>query len=225
MTPAKPLAELAEAPSASQRRSQHWESVYQRLGPDGVSWFQPRPSVSLDLIAQLGIPSHTPAIDVGGGASGLVDSLLAQGFQDVSVLDVSSAALEVARSRIGPHPGVHWLQHDLLTWQPARQYGLWHDRAVFHFLVDPEDRDRYLSVLSAALAPGGHVILATFAADGPRRCSGLPVSRYGPDDLAELLEGHIDLVASRREEHTTPGGIVQPFTWVAGRARSAGSRT
>jgi ubiquinone/menaquinone biosynthesis C-methylase UbiE len=205
--------------TAERHRSEHWEGIYRRLGPENVSWFQLRPTVSLALITHLGISPQTPVIDVGGGASCLVDSLLDLGFSDVSVLDVSSAALQVARRRVGSDRAVHWLTHDLLTWQPSRRYGLWHDRAVFHFLVDPEDRERYLRVLFRALAPGGHVIVATFAQDGPARCSGLPVARYGEEELASVFGEVVDVVAYRREEHTTPAGVVQPFMWVAGTIR------
>ena len=221
MLPGKRSTGTVERHGASQARSRHWDAVYGRLGPAGVSWYQPVPAMSLELVADLGIPPDTAVVDVGGGASDLAGSLLGRGFSDVSVLDVSPAALDVARGRIGPRPGVHWIEHDLLTWAPPRRYGLWHDRAVFHFLVDARDRDRYLRVLSAAVAPGGHVIVATFAADGPEQCSGLPVARYDPGALAELLAGMVEVVATRREEHVTPGGRIQPFTWVAGRTPSA----
>lgn len=221
MVPGKRLTGTVERPDESQARSRHWDAVYGRLGPEGVSWYQSVPATSLELVADLGIPPETAVVDVGGGASRLAGSLLGRGFSDVSVLDVSCAALDVARRRIGPHPGVHWIEHDLLTWVPPRRYGLWHDRAAFHFLVDPGERDRYLRVFSAAVAPGGHVILATFAADGPAQCSGLPAARYDPDALAEVLGGVAEVVATRREEHVTPGGRIQPFTWVAGRVRPA----
>jgi SAM-dependent methyltransferase len=205
----------------SSDRSRHWDAVYGRRGTTGVSWYQPVPSVSLELVAELGIPPATAVVDVGGGASGLARSLVERGFSDVSVLDVSSAALDAAREGIGQQRGVHWLQHDLLTWEPQGRYGLWHDRAVFHFLVDQQERDRYLDVLSGAVAPGGHVIIATFAPDGPQQCSGLPVARYGPDDLSRVLGDRVDVLATRREEHVTPGGTIQPFTWIAGRVRPA----
>lgn len=221
MVPGRPSTGAVAQPDASGARALHWDDVYRRLGPQGVSWYQPVPSMSLELVADLGIPPETAVVDVGGGASGLAGSLLGRGFSDLSVLDVSRAALDVVRRHIGPRPGVHWIEHDLLTWVPPRRYGLWHDRAVFHFLVDPGERDRYLGVLSAAVAPGGHVILATFAADGPAQCSGLPAARYDPDALAELLGGVAEVVATRREEHVTPAGRIQPFTWVAGRVRPA----
>jgi methyltransferase family protein len=219
MAAATPSERMVEPTAGAEDRSEHWEGVYRRLGPENVSWFQLRPAVSLDLITQLGVSPQTPVIDVGGGASCLVDSLLELGFSDVSVLDVSSNALQVVRRRVGPDPAAHWLPDDLLTWQPPRRYGLWHDRAVFHFLVDPGDRERYLRVLFRALVPRGHIVVATFAQDGPARCSGLPVARYGPEELASVFGEAVDILASRREQHTTPAGVVQPFTWVAGRVR------
>jgi trans-aconitate methyltransferase len=178
--------------------------------------------VSLELIEVLGLPLDTAVLDVGGGASILVDALVERGFSDVSVLDVSATALELARRRLGAAPtgaasSVHWLHEDLLVWQPARRYDLWHDRAVFHFLVEPEQRDRYVNLLCEAVHPGGCVIIATFAPDGPESCSGLPVARYGADDLARVLDG-FEVVATRGEQHRTPAGVVQPFTWIVARS-------
>jgi rhodanese-related sulfurtransferase len=157
-------------------------------------------------------------IDVGGGASTFVDHLLARGFSDVSVLDVSQAALAMTRDRVGSVDKVQLVHADIVTWRAARLYSLWHDRAVFHFLVDAADRKRYLDILRSSVLPGGHAVIATFAPDGPDRCSGLPVARYGPDDLRALLDGAFEVLEVRREEHTTPAGITQPFTWVAARA-------
>jgi hypothetical protein len=219
----RPSEATIEPLTVAERRARHWEDLHRRLAPESVSWFQPHPAVSLDLISDLGVSPEAPVIDVGGGTSSLVDSLLGLGFSDVSVLDVSSAALEVARRRVGPNPAVHWLPHDLLSWRPPRRYRLWHDRAVFHFLVDPQDRQRYLRLLSHAVIPGGHIVVGTFARDGPARCSGLPVARYGAEELASIFGEMVDILASRREQHTTPTGVVQPFTWVAGRIRGGKS--
>lgn len=188
-----------------------------RSGPTAVSWFQPEPTVSLDLIDRLDLRPSDPIIDIGGGASRLVDALLDRGFTDVSALDVSEAALEEARARLGGRATlVTWLHEDLLDWRPSRRYAVWHDRAVFHFLVDPAERAHYVDALRAGLAPNGVVVMATFATDGPDRCSGLPVTRYDPDELAAAI-GATEVVATRREEHTTPGGGVQPFTWIVAR--------
>jgi len=196
-----------------QRR--HWDDVYGG-DPTRVSWYQPTPVRSLELIDVLGVEPDTPVVDVGGGASTLVDELLARRFTDVSVLDVSATALAAARHRLGPDARrVAWLEEDLLQWRPVRRYGLWHDRAVFHFLVDPKHRERYRQVLARALDPGGAVIMATFGPTGPTRCSGLPVMRYGPDELAAAAGGRFDVMAVRHEEHSTPGGATQSFVWVA----------
>ncbi len=185
-----------------------------------MSWYQPEPTVSMEMFYLLGVGSTTAIVDVGGGASLLTDRLIDRGFTDLSVLDISVAALDHCRDRMGSGAPVTLLRQDVLTWQPPRRFGLWHDRAVFHFLVDHEDRDRYLRVMGEALAPGSAVVLATFAEDGPESCSGLPVARYPADRLSAALGRGFDVVAARREIHTTPSGTVQPFTWVAARTRT-----
>lgn len=201
------------------RSPAHWDDVYERLTPEGVSWFEPQARLSTDLVDGLHLPPDTPILDVGGGASTFVDGLLERGFTDVSVLDVSAAALSAARERLGRTGSVHWIHGDLLRWRPERRYGLWHDRAVFHFLTDPRDRQAYLELLMGTVDGNGFVILGTFAADGPERCSGLPVARYSPEELAAYLAPGFVVDETRREEHSTPSGKVQPFTWVAGTAR------
>jgi trans-aconitate methyltransferase len=186
--------------------------VYQDRSPLEVSWYEREPAMSLRLLDAAGLTAQTSVIDVGGGASLLVDRLVARGVADVTILDIAEPALKVSRDRLGPAgERVAWLAEDLLAWQPPRQYDLWHDRAVFHFLTEPADRARYLAVLRAALSPGGHAVVATFAPDGPEYCSGLPVARYGPADLADELG--LRLVREEREEHLTPAGVLQPFTW------------
>jgi hypothetical protein len=176
--------------------------------------------MSLALIDRLGVPQAAPIIDVGGGASLLVDELLARGYTDLTVLDVSPKALSIARQRLGDSAPVRWLCEDITTWQPKRRYGLWHDRAVFHFLTDPGERGQYLRALHEAIGLRGAVIMATFAVDGPEKCSGLSVARYDTGELERLLDG-FRLVVSSREEHLTPGGAVQPFTWIAARRPAA----
>jgi len=196
---------------------QHWDRVH-RSDPTGVSWYQEKPVTSLELMDTLRVDAGTPVIDVGAGASTLVDELLHRQFRDVSVLDISAVALDVARRRLGADADrVHWLQADLRDWTPSRRYGLWHDRAVFHFLVDPADQERYRDVLTAALAPGGFVIIATFSPDGPPQCSGLPVARHSADEVVTLLGSRFELVEQRSEEHITPSGARQPFVWIAAR--------
>lgn len=199
-------------------RSSHWDEAYSTRGTKGVSWFQSEPTLSLDLIHSLGVDRSTPVVDIGGGASVLVDRLISLGFSDVSVLDVSEVALRAGRDRIGDTEGVTWLREDVLSWSPARSYGLWHDRAVFHFLTSKEDQQNYLKTLWSTIAPGGFIVIATFASDGPEYCSGLPVARYSDDGLVDLLGARFSLEDSRRELHVTPGDVTQPFTWVAGTA-------
>ena len=200
-------------------RPAHWNAVYERQGISGVSWYQPEPAVSLALIDALGIPPSESMVDVGGGGSVLVDRLLEKGWRDLTVLDVSTTALGAARARLPSDAPVTWLHQDLLSWSPSRQYGLWHDRAVLHFLVGEEDRKTYHDVLLDALRPGGSVIVATFAPDGPEFCSGLPVMRYAASELESFLGDEFEMGPSRREKHTTPTGMVQRFAWIAARRR------
>lgn len=196
-------------------RDRHWDGVYRRGGPGAVTWYQDQPTVSTDLIDSLQLRRDAAIVDIGGGTSTLVDALLAAWFSDLTVLDVSSAALDETRSRLGNQAAsITWLHQDLLAWEPPTgRYDLWHDRAVFHFLVKDADRDRYRQLVHRALRPGGHVVIGTFAPDGPTHCSGLPVLRYNPDELHNELGPTSDLIAKRRQEHTTPAGAIQPFTW------------
>ncbi|WP_300011281.1 class I SAM-dependent methyltransferase [Pseudonocardia sp.] len=193
--------------------AQHWAEVYTRRGDTQVSWFTADPACSLELIGAA--DPRLPAVDIGAGASRLVDALLDRGFTDLTALDVSDDGLAHSRARLGAAADrVHWVVTDVLDWAPDRRFGLWHDRAVFHFLTDPADRQRYRDLLRVALAPGALVVVGTFAADGPEYCSGLPTARYSPDELAAAL-GDLEVVERRREEHRTPAGGVQPFTWLA----------
>lgn len=197
--------------------AQHWDAAYEIKG-SAVSWYQVEPRVSLDLVRRMEVDIDVPVLDVGGGESLLVDNLLARGFVDLTVLDLSKFALAEGRRRVGPAP-VTWLQADVLAWQPHRRYGLWHDRAMFHFLVDAADREAYRETLRAATVPGSTLIVATFSPEGPEACSGLPVARYSAEALAAELGESFEIVASLDELHTTPSGSIQPFTWVAGRMR------
>ena len=199
-------------------RQAHWDEVYLTRGIHGVSWFQPVPAVSLELIDVLGTERSSAVIDVGGGASTLVDHLIERGFTDVSVLDISDAALTEARTRVGPRAPVAWIHDDILAWKPTRRYGLWHDRAVFHFLTEADDQRHYVDTLLSSVDEGGGVVLATFAPDGPESCSGLPVARRDADELMDVLGRSFELTSVRRELHTTPHGVIQPFTWVAARS-------
>ena len=204
---------------AAQDRSWHWEQVYREHGPRGVSWFQADPAISAELIsAAVGIDRTVPVIDVGGGTSLLAPSLASSGFTDVTVLDISGRALDAARGQ-DPTGTVSFLQADVLSWQPPRQWQVWHDRAVFHFLTSAQDQAGYLATLRRALRPGGSIVLGTFAAGSPTHCSGLPVARYSAPDLARKLGDGFTVTVTRTEQHHTPAGAVQPFAWVSAQLR------
>ncbi|MBV8699046.1 class I SAM-dependent methyltransferase [Bradyrhizobium sp.] len=190
----------------------HWEAVYSHKGDQEVSWFQENPEPSLELIAHAGATPASGIIDIGGGASRLVDALLSRGFKNLSVLDLSEAALAKARARLGESATkVRWIAADVTTWQPEARYDLWHDRAAFHFLTEPEGQRAYVERLKLALRGGGHAIIATFALDGPEKCSGLPVARHSAETIGALLGAEFASVDTRRHEHTTPWGSVQKF--------------
>lgn len=193
-------------------RRGHWEGVYTSKGETEVSWFQETPSLSLELLRLVGAQPSSAIIDIGGGTSRLVDNLLAQGFVNITVLDVSEAALAAARARLHEEGGkVKWIAADMTQWQPSEAYDVWHDRAAFHFLTDPSDQTAYVQRLKQALRRGGHVIIGTFALDGPEKCSGLPVARHRGESLAALLGPDFVLFDSRRHEHTTPWKSLQKF--------------
>lgn len=212
---------MNQRPVGGAERTSHWNAAYQSKGASGVSWHQAEPEFSLRCIDALGITANASLIDVGGGASVLVDRLIARGWSDLSVLDVSDTAMAEASERLGAEAPVHWLHEDILVWQPARRYDVWHDRAVFHFLVTEAEQRAYLQVLSRAIAPGGAVILGTFGPDGPEVCSGLPVRRWSAEDLIELLGGvGFSPVETLVEDHRTPWDAHQQFVWVAARSEA-----
>ena len=204
------------------RAKTHWEAVYAQRTPDSVSWFQPHAEHSLELIARAGLTRDAAIIDVGGGASTLADDLLARGYHDLTVLDLSAAALAAAQVRLGDDARrVSWVEADITAVDlPRQRYDLWHDRAVFHFLIRPEQRAAYRAALAAGLADDGAAIIATFAPDGPETCSGLAVERYDARGLADAIGPGFRLEADWREEHTTPWGAVQAFTWCLLRRRA-----
>lgn len=206
---------MSDLPATEAARRAHWDDRYTTIGDTEVSWYEPTPTMSLEAFDAVGVAPPVSVLDVGGGASRLVDALLERGFGDVTVLDVSQAALVAGRERVGARPEVTWLHTDLLVWQPDRKRAVWHDRAVFHFLTDPADRATYRTLLREAVEPEGVIIVATFAADGPEWCSGLPVQRYTADELAAELGSDLTPVASGGHLHRTPGGGAQPFAWVA----------
>lgn len=198
--------------SMTQDRSQHWNTVYATKPADTVGWYQTVPQFSLDLIGRAAVPPGAAIIDIGGGASVLADHLLQAGYSDVSVLDIAGTALAASRARLGADAArIHWIVTDITAWQPERRYDLWHDRAVFHFLTAEADRDAYLAAMRAGTRAGSQIVIATFAPDGPERCSGLPVQRYAPQDLAAVLGEDFVLAETIREEHRTPGGNLQHF--------------
>ena len=196
-------------------RKSHWENVYRTKRADEVSWFQKQPTLSLGFIRRLVVDKATPIVDIGGGASSLVDNLVADSYSDITVLDLSGTALVEAQQRLGERAGqVQWLEADVLrTTLPERRFGFWHDRAVFHFLTDPSDRAAYVAQVRRALKPRGYVLIATFAEDGPSSCSGLPVARYSVESLHQEFDGDFRIVDSAREQHVTPHGTTQSFTY------------
>jgi trans-aconitate methyltransferase len=194
--------------------AQHWDAAYDQ-GETTRSWFQEQADQSLRMFDAAGVAVADGVIDVGGGASHLVDALLARGHRDITVLDVSARAIELAQTRLGEAAErVAWVVADVFHWRPSRSYDVWHDRALLHFLTTRSERRRYLEALHTATVPGAVAVLATFAPDGPDHCSGLSVERYDADGLSALLGPDWELVTSDREEHVTPSGAVQPFTWV-----------
>jgi len=197
---------------SSEDRQSHWQNVYTTRREKEVSWFQERPDVSVEFIVATGAGPDSAIVDIGGGASRLVDALLDDGYRSLTVLDLSEAALASSRDRIGRRAAtVTWIAADITTWRPPQRYDVWHDRAAFHFLTDEKDKRAYLSRMEAALRVGGQAIIATFALDGPERCSGLPVARYDGASLAALFGPHFRLLANRVVEHRTPSGAAQVF--------------
>lgn len=190
----------------------HWDDRYDRVGETSVSWFQEDPRPSLELIERVA-DAQASIVDVGGGASRLVDRLLERGHRDLTVVDLSRRALNLARRRVGDAP-VAWVVADVREWQPDRGFDVWHDRAAYHFLTDPHDQRQYWDLMRECVPHGGHVVIATFADDGPATRSGLPVVRHTESALAEAMGDGIAVVETRREQHVTPTGGMQDFVWV-----------
>jgi SAM-dependent methyltransferase len=193
----------------------HWDKVYATQAETAVSWYQPRSALSLQLIEAASLDGNASVIDVGGGASTLVDDLLAQGFSDVTVLDIAGSALERSKARLGKTADrVGWILADVTRWMPERTWDIWHDRAAFHFLTDLTSQQAYVAALTAATRPGATVIVSTFGLDGPGKCSGLAVERYSPGTLARRLGSDFALIADETEVHKTPWGAEQRFLYV-----------
>lgn len=202
----------------------HWEAVYSSRAANAVSWYQEHADRSLWLIRNTGVATSASIIDVGGGASTLVEDLLGEGYRNLTVLDVSAAALAASRQRLGSSADhVQWIEADITKASlPAASFDVWHDRAVFHFLTQPDDRAAYVNTLSASVKPGGYIIIATFAEDGPTHCSGLPVMRYSFDRLHAELGSAFSLVRYEKETHQTPSGSIQRFVYCCFRSRLPG---
>jgi cyclopropane fatty-acyl-phospholipid synthase-like methyltransferase len=208
------MAEHATRPDDPESRTQFWEDVHAGKDVDGVSWWQSVPELSLGLVDSTGLGKDEPVIDVGAGWSTLVDHLVARGYQDLTAIDLSTTALQTVRERLGA-AGDHVTLDvaDVLDLDLGRRFALWHDRAVYHFLTEQDERDDYLASLERTLQPRGWVVVATFGPDGPTQCSGLPIVRYTHDDLAAQFPSY-ELVATSGEDHVTPWGKIQQFTAV-----------
>ena len=193
----------------------HWENIYDTKQLQEVSWYQPTPTTSLALIEMLNLSSDAKIIDIGGGDSLLVDNLLQHGFMDLSVLDISGKALERAQHRLGSEHSekVKWIEADISTFVPDRVYDIWHDRAVFHFLTDPESVAHYVAISSAHIKKGGYLIVATFSEDGPYKCSGLPIQQYNEESLPAVFAENFELTRVFKEIHLTPSGNEQSFVF------------
>ena len=201
-------------------RAAHWQTVYTTKAETEVSWYQADPATSLRLIRDAVAAPAARIIEIGGGTSRLVDALLQDGYRDIAVLDLSANALEAAKKRIGAAAStIDWIVADATTWRPVKTYDVWHDRAAFHFLTDPRDRAAYVERLRSAVGPGGQVIIATFAPDGPEKCSGLPVQRHDSASLSGELGPEFELVETQSEMHHTPWHSTQAFQFSRFRRR------
>jgi SAM-dependent methyltransferase len=193
-------------------RREHWENVYQTKGERDVSWFEESPAISLELIRATGVKADASIVDIGGGASRLVDALLDAGFEALTVLDLSETALATSMARLGVRGiKIKWVTADVTVWQPTEIYDVWHDRAAFHFLTDLKDQSAYAEKVRRVVRLGGHVIIGTFAPNGPERCSGLPIVRHDNASLGKMLGPSFELVESRNHSHQTPIGTIQRF--------------
>jgi SAM-dependent methyltransferase len=197
---------------------EHWEEMYRQRGATGVGWYRPHLDRSLALIAACGLPSSAGIVDAGGGASTLVDDLLERGFSGITVIDLSGSSLALSQSRLGGRAAkIHWVQGDAtMPLLAAGSVDLWHDRAVFHFLAGEDSRSAYVEQVSRCVRPGGFIVLGAFSHEAPEKCSGLPVKRYSPQELADALGPAFEKLEEAREEHATPWGVNQPYSYILG---------
>jgi len=195
-------------------RKEHWEQVYRNKSPLEVSWYQAEPTLSLQLITNTGLPLDATIIDIGGGASSLIDHLSERGYHKLSVLDISGKALAHAKTRLGDKAqAIEWFEADVTHFKPPYPIDLWHDRAVFHFLTEASDRHHYVAAMRNALKPGGHLIIATFAIGGPQKCSGLDIVQYDAEKLSAELGEAFQLIEQAQEVHITPAKAEQQFSY------------
>jgi len=192
----------------------YWDKVYLDKSENEVSWFQEHPTKSLNLIGELNLPKNASIIDIGGGESRLVDHLLAQGFSDITVLDISDVSLEKLKHRLGDTgKKVKYISSDVVTLRPDTQFDLWHDRATFHFLTNLEQINQYLEIINSALLPGGNLIISTFSKNGPEKCSGLPIHQYSENELKNLFAKYFNNTKCFEDTHVTPWGTAQSFVY------------
>ncbi len=191
---------------------QHWENVFRQKTDDQKSWFQQYPSTSIKFIEELGLPKNASVIDVGGGDSNLVDALLEKGCSNITVLDISSIAIENVKKRLGGKASkVTWIVSDITDYNPDRQFDLWHDRAAFHFLTDEQNINTYIKTCTKAVAPNGYLVLGTFSDKGPTQCSGLSITQYSKDSMLARFKAKFEMIRCIEEDHETPSKIIQRF--------------
>ncbi|WP_185289385.1 class I SAM-dependent methyltransferase [Chryseobacterium lactis] len=202
----------------SSEHKNHWENVYETKNPDQVSWTQAKPQTSLDFIASLGLGKEAKIIDIGGGDSNLVDFLLQEGYENITVLDISAKALEKAKERLGDSASkVQWIATDITEFKPTETYDIWHDRAAFHFLTTPEQVSKYINITEKYIT--GFMILGTFSKNGPTKCSGLDIQQYDDESLSEKFESGFERIKCITEDHTTPFGTTQNFVFCSFKKR------
>lgn len=193
-------------------KKQHWNNIYENRQPDEVSWYQIKPTISLEFLQRAKLPKTASIIDVGGGESFFVDYLLDAGYKNITVLDISDAAIRHARQRVGDKTRmVKWIVSDIVDFEPEEKYDFWHDRGTFHFLTNEEDIQKYIALIRASVKPKGNVVIGTFSDSGPQRCSGLEIHQYSENLMERQVAPYFTKVASRREDHITPYGTVQNF--------------